>query len=51
MHTATYGTDGTYVLSAHAPSCGLGDFVRDLATAQTEDELRAVRERFDLVAI
>ena len=49
VHTAAYGPDGAYVLSAHAPSCGFGDFVRGVATAQSEDELEAVRERFDLV--
>ena len=51
VHTATYGVDGAYILSAHAPSCGFGDFVRGLAAAQTEGDLRAVRERFDLVAV
>jgi mannose-6-phosphate isomerase-like protein (cupin superfamily) len=50
-HTATFKTGPASVLSAHAPSCGFGDFVRSLATARTEDELRAVRERFDLVEV
>jgi len=50
-HTVTFESGPASVLSAHAPSCGFGDFVRGLATARTEDELRAARERFDLVAV
>jgi quercetin dioxygenase-like cupin family protein len=48
-HFAFTGGEATAYLSAHAPSCGFGDFVRGLAAARTDDDLRAVRERFDLV--
>jgi quercetin dioxygenase-like cupin family protein len=40
----------TAFLSAHAPSCGFGDFVRGLHAARTNEDLRAVRERFDQVS-
>jgi quercetin dioxygenase-like cupin family protein len=43
------GDEATTFLSAHAPSCGFGDFVRGLHAARTDDDLRAVRERFDQV--
>ena len=44
-----HGGEATTFLSAHTPSCGFGDFVRGLAAARTDDDLRAVRERFDQV--
>jgi mannose-6-phosphate isomerase-like protein (cupin superfamily) len=43
------GAGPTTFLSAHAPSCGFGDFVRGLHAARTDDDLRAVRKRFDQV--
>lgn len=50
VHRFAFPGDGpTAFLSAHAPSCGFGDFVRGLHAARTDDDLRAVRERFDQV--
>jgi quercetin dioxygenase-like cupin family protein len=40
----------TAFLTGHAPNCGYGDFVRGIHEAKTDDDLRAVRERFDQVA-
>jgi mannose-6-phosphate isomerase-like protein (cupin superfamily) len=49
-HFAFPGDGTTAFLTAHTPSCGFGDFVRGLHEAKTDDDLRAVRERFDQVA-
>jgi hypothetical protein len=35
-------------LNLHTPSCGLSAFVRGLHEAQTDTELAAVRDAFDL---
>jgi mannose-6-phosphate isomerase-like protein (cupin superfamily) len=48
VHTfTTTSVEHAHYLDFHAPSCGLGDFVRGLQAAKTEDELRAVRAAFD----
>jgi mannose-6-phosphate isomerase-like protein (cupin superfamily) len=48
LHTfAVTGDAPARFLDLHAPSSGLGDFVRGLHSARNEDELRAVRAAFD----
>jgi quercetin dioxygenase-like cupin family protein len=41
-------TDEARFLNLHTPSCGLGAFVRGLHEAQTDAELTAARDAFDL---
>lgn len=41
------GDGRTHFLNAHVPSCGFGDYVRGLYSAESEEELRAVRAAFD----
>jgi quercetin dioxygenase-like cupin family protein len=48
VHTfVVTGDEPAHFLDFHVPSRGLGDFVRGLAAARDEDELRAVRAAFD----
>ena len=48
VHTfAVTGDEQAHFLDLHAPSCGLGAFVRGLHAARSEEELRAVRAAFD----
>ncbi len=48
VHTfSVTGDSRAHFLDLHSPSCGLGDFVRGLYTAETEDERRAARDAFD----
>jgi mannose-6-phosphate isomerase-like protein (cupin superfamily) len=44
---AVSGDSPAHFLDIHAPSCGLGDFVRRLYGAGSEDERRAARAAFD----
>jgi quercetin dioxygenase-like cupin family protein len=48
VHTfAVTGDERAHFLDFHVPSRGLGDFVRGLHAAKSDDELRAVRAAFD----
>ena len=52
VHTFWFpGTGDVRFLTVHTPSCGFGDFVRGLHAARTEEELAAVRARFDQVSV
>jgi quercetin dioxygenase-like cupin family protein len=46
-HTFAFSDGETRFLNLHTPSCGYGDFLRGLHEATTDDELAAVRARFD----
>jgi quercetin dioxygenase-like cupin family protein len=46
-HTFAFSGGATRFLNLHTPSCGYGDFLRGLHEATTDDELAAVRARFD----
>lgn len=48
VHTfAVTGDEQAHFLDFHVPSCGLGDFVRGLHAAKSDEELRDVRAAFD----
>jgi quercetin dioxygenase-like cupin family protein len=48
VHTFTVTNDEpAHFLDIHAPGSGLGDFVRGLASARDDEEMRAVRANFD----
>lgn len=48
VHTfAVTGDEPAHFLDLHVPNCGLGDFVRGLQAATSDEELRAVRAAFD----
>lgn len=50
VHTFSFpGTSDARFLNVHTPSCGFGDFLRGLHAARTQEELAAVRARFDQV--
>ena len=50
VHTFSFpGASDVRFLNVHTPSCGFGDFVRGMHAARTEEELAAVRTRFDQV--
>jgi quercetin dioxygenase-like cupin family protein len=46
-HTFAFTGGETRFLNLHAPSCGYGAFLRGLHEATSDDELAAVRARFD----
>jgi mannose-6-phosphate isomerase-like protein (cupin superfamily) len=51
VHTFTVaGEEKATFVNVHTPSCGYGSFVRGLAAATTEEELRRVRASFDQVS-
>jgi quercetin dioxygenase-like cupin family protein len=48
VHSFTVtGSSPAHFLDVHTPSCGFGDFVRELYSARSEDERRAARAAFD----
>lgn len=48
VHTfAVTGVEQAHFLDFHVPSSGMGDFVRGLQAAKSDEELRAVRAAFD----